>query len=298
MIDPAPSFLAPTILSGMNSPAGRAELVEWRWPPMIDFTRRENEFMVEMSLPPTSADASACFPEIDPDKRCMMGTLFVRWPGTLIAGRGEAGHIRVVRCVLAPETAARILDACPAPDLGFLQAMLAMQSEPLRTVMRLMKRELETPQACSARAVAALIDLVVVELERCIVAEKQARSSGRLAPWQFRRIRDRLDRSGPNPTVPELAALCGISVRHLHRQFHALTGKTVADYIETTRMEQAKVMLERFDRPIKSIAEACGFAHPGSFARAFRRTTGFTPLTFRQSAAGVGASRHTPRHTH
>lgn len=283
---------SPTVLVSVASPAGRAELVEWRWPPMIDFTRREDELMVEMSLPPTSADASACFPELDPARRCMMGTLFVRWPGALIAGRGEAGHIRVIRCVFARHVADAILGQRGTPDLGFLQGMLAMQNEPLRMVMRLIKRELETPHACSARAIAALIDLVGVELERAIADKNAGRGNGRLAPWQFRRIRQRLDQSGQNPTVPELAALCGISVRHLHRQFHALTGKTVADYIETTRIEQAKVMLEHPGPPIKSIAEACGFAHPGSFARAFRRTTGLTPLGFRQTAASPGAPRH------
>ena len=69
----------PTVLQAVTTPAGRAELVEWHWPDMIDFVRREEDLMIEMSLPPMAADGSACLPEIDPDKRCFMGTLFVRW---------------------------------------------------------------------------------------------------------------------------------------------------------------------------------------------------------------------------
>jgi AraC family transcriptional regulator len=47
----------------VKTPLGRAEVVEWHWLTMLDFTIRESELMVEMSVPPTSADASACFPE-------------------------------------------------------------------------------------------------------------------------------------------------------------------------------------------------------------------------------------------
>jgi len=273
----------PTTLAAIETRLGRAEIVEWRWPAMFDFIRRESPLMVELSIPPTSADASACFPELDEQRRCFMGTLFVRWPGVLVSGRSEAGHIRVVRCVFSAEASARLTALRPDPDLAFLQAMLSLASETLRTLLGLIKRELEDPAGASERAVAALMELVAIEAERQIRREAAPSLSGRLAPWQFRRIRERLGQPGPVPTVAELADLCGISPRHLQRQFHALTGRTVADYIETTRIEQAKAMLERGREPIKAVAQACGFSHPNSFTRAFRRTTGQTPLAFRQS---------------
>jgi len=68
---------------------GRFELVEWHWPDMISFKRTEHQLMLEMSLPPMSADASAYFPDIDPERRCFMGALFVRHPGIAIGGRSE-----------------------------------------------------------------------------------------------------------------------------------------------------------------------------------------------------------------
>lgn len=274
----------PRILACVDTPLGRAEIVEWQWPDMLDFTRRESEMMVEMSLPPTSADASACFPEIDEQRRCFMGTLFTRWPGVVVAGRSEGGHIRVVRCVFGAERTAQLMSLRPAPDLAILQGLLAIGSETLRTLLGLIRRELENTTNRREDAVAALIGLVAIELERVIGQHARPSVSGRLAPWQFRRILERLAQPGLLPSIAELAALCGISPRHLQRQFLALTGKTVADYMETTRIENAKAILEQGGLPIKAVAQACGFSHPNSFTRAFRRSTGQTPRAYRQSA--------------
>jgi len=274
----------PTAIVQDHTPLGRAEIVKWRWPAILDFTMREEALMVEMSLPPTSADASACFPELDAVRRCFMGTLFIRWPGVLVSGRSEAGHIRVVRCVFNPERSRALTALRADPDLDFLQAMLAIGNETLRAIMNLLRRELENPDGHSDAAVAALVELVAVEAERVITREASASISGRLAPWQFRRIRERIAQPGPVPCAAELAALCGISLRHLHRQFHALTGRSVSGYIEAARIQQAKEMLQGSAQPIKAVAQACGFSHANSFTRAFRRTTGQTPLAFRQSS--------------
>lgn len=274
----------PTVLQSVRVPGGRAELVEWHWPEMIDFVRREEGLMIEMSLPPMAADGSACLPEIDPDKRCFVGTLFVRWPGVAVSGRSQGGHIRVVRCVIAADKARAITALRPNPGLAFLQSLLAIRSETLRSLMRLLHRELTNPADRSEDAIAALVDLASLELGRLVAREPEDAAPGRLAAWQFRKIRDRLALGEMTPSVGELATLCGISPRHLHRQFQALTGKTVADYIETARIEEAKRLLALRERPIKAVALACGFAHANSFARAFRRSTGISPQSFRQRA--------------
>lgn len=285
--------LDPTILASVAVPGGRAELVEWHWPAMVDFTKAENALIVEMSLPPFASDASACLAEIEPDRRCFMGTLFVRWPGVAISGRSEGGVIQVVRCIIADPTAQEILALQPDPSPSFLRGLLAIRTEALRSLMRLLQRELANPVDRSEAAVAALVELVTIELRRIVAGAAERNTAGRLAAWQFRRIRERLAQSGPAPSVAELAALCGISVRHLHRQFPALTGKSVADYIEAVRIEQAKRLLGRSGQPIKAIAEACGFAHANSFARAFRRSTGLSPLAWRQRGEVLpGATTH------
>ncbi|AXB80320.1 helix-turn-helix domain-containing protein [Novosphingobium sp. P6W] len=264
---------------------GRFELVEWRWPSMIDFVKTESELMVEMSLPPHATDASAEFPEIDSGNHCFMGTLFVRYPGMAVHGRGSGGRIRLLRCVFSANEAGTILQAGENPPLEVLQGLLDIRSDTLRTLMSLTLRELTAPGLGSADALDAFHHLIATEVRRHFARQAHGSHAGRLAAWQFRRIRDRLSRDEQPPSNADLAALCGLSVRHLNRQFQALTGNSLGDYIESHQMERARNMLCGGDLPIKTIAAQLGYSHANSFARAFRRVSGTTPLTYRQRTA-------------
>lgn len=261
---------------------GAIELVEWHWPDLFEFTSTQDALMLEMSLPPYSADASACYPDLGPDQHCFMGTLFVRYPGVTLRGRSEAGHIRVLRFVLDRPVADRVMAAVPEPTLDFLQSLLNIRNDTLRTLMRLAQRELIDQVERSVPALQSIFELVIIELQRLYDQQQDLRSGGRLAPWQYRRIRERLEAETAPPTVAELSELCGISPRHLHRQFFALTGKTVSGYIDARRIERAKELLADRDTSIKIVAQVCGFSHSASFSRAFRRATGLTPQGFRQ----------------
>ena len=280
--------LTPTVLSQLDVAAGRIELVEWLWPDILEFTRTESQLMLEMSIPPLSADASACYPGIAPDRYCFMGTLFARYPGIALTGRSEGGRIRVIRCVFNDETAHKILRHKPDPPLDFLQSLLNIRNDALRTLMRLAHRELIDQVDRSPAAIDALVNVIVVEMERLFERQRDSQSSGRLAGRQYRRIRERLTDGAGQPTVAELARLCGISSRHLHRQFLALTGKTISKYIENFWIEQAKDMLVQQQLSIREIAEMCGFSHANSFSRAFRRVSGLSPQKFRQRAGDRG----------
>ncbi|MCP1470327.1 AraC-like DNA-binding protein [Sphingobium sp. OAS761] len=276
----------PTILECVALPQGRVELVEWLWPDIIDFEKKEYDLMLEMALAPHATDASAEFPEIDPGNRCFVGTLFVRYPGITIHGRGEGGHIRVLRFIFDDALARRILGGVTLPAVTVLQGLLDIRRESLRKIMNLVVREMTAREDRSAEALAALQTLAAIEIRRLLDQQVHASPGGRLAAWQYRRIRERLAQTGPVPSAVELAALCGISVRHLNRQFLALTGSTVGDYVTNFWIERAKEMLAG-DVPVKNIAFVLGFSHPNSFARAFRRATGVPPRRFRQRLSGT-----------
>jgi AraC-like DNA-binding protein len=280
----------PTIIARVSLEHGRIDLVEWHWPDMIDFVLAEGELMLEMSLPPYATDATAEFPDIAPGRHAFVGTLFIRYPGVAVHGRSAGGRIRVLRCVFSAGPAGAILGGAAVPPLGVLQRLLDLRSKPLRAMMGLALRELTGVATPSQDALEAIHSLVAVELRRLFERQPHGTSGGRLAGWQYRRIRARLSQDGAVPTVAELAALCGISTRHLHRQFHALTGSSVADYVENFWVERARTMLAHSDAQIKAIAQATGFSHPNSFARAFRRATGMTPRAFRQTLSGNGVN--------
>lgn len=285
-----PDF-TPKVIESCHVLGGRIELVEWDWPEFVSFVQTEDQLMLEMSLPPLAADASACFPDIDPEKRFFMGFLFVRHPGVAVAGRSEGGQIRVLRWIFDEENKAAIIGN-NEPTPSFLQGLLNIRNEALRSLMRLAHRELMKPLDRSQAAMEALFTLVVIELRRIFHHAAGAETASRLAPWQFRRVRERIESGRSMPGVTELAQLCGISPRHLHRQFLALTGKTVSAYIDAYRIEQAKLLLTRPDVPMKQVAEQAGFSHGNSFARAFRRGTGLSPSQFRQRSAAIVADRN------
>ncbi|HEU5485506.1 MAG TPA: GlxA family transcriptional regulator [Microlunatus sp.] len=89
-------------------------------------------------------------------------------------------------------------------------------------------------------------------------------------------------------TVSALARRMHLSARQFSRVFRSDTGVTAADYIETIRTETACRMLETTQAPIEEIARRCGFGHPETMNRTFRRRLGTTPGNHRQHFGGLG----------
>jgi transcriptional regulator GlxA family with amidase domain len=58
--------------------------------------------------------------------------------------------------------------------------------------------------------------------------------------------------------VPQLAARAGMSERTLHRKFIALLGRPPAQYVESIRIERARLLLEQ-GQTVKQVAEQVGY---------------------------------------
>lgn len=279
-------LVPPSVLAELRSARATVQILEWHWPAVFESTSIEQDLMVEMSLPPLVSMATATFPTIAPGTHCGFGTMFLRYPGIAIRTHTEGGQVRILRCTFSKATKAELIGDRHAPSLGLLQRLINLQSDALRSQMRLLLRELEDPQKALPDAVEALVRLLEIELKRLFEQDFEPKAGGRLAPWQFRRLRERIEAGGERPSVSELAALCGISVRHLHRQFLNLTGVTISDYVEAQIVNRAKTMLCTTQLPIRQIAHDTGFEHANSFSRTFRRRTGMTPQQYRQLRSG------------
>jgi len=81
-----------------------------------------------------------------------------------------------------------------------------------------------------------------------------------------------------------LAALLHVSARTLHRQLKE-EGASLQQLKDEVRLERARTLLYRTDKPLKQVAAAVGFANDKSFIRAFRHWTGLAPQEFRQTMA-------------
>ncbi len=244
--------------------------------------------MLEMSLPPFATDGAACFPDIAPGRYNFMGNMFFRPAGVALRARSAGGRIRVVRCAIDPDRYAEMLSCKPPATEHELRACLHLRSDGLRNLFLRLQNELINPGFASVALIEAYSTALLIETVRSLDGSTVRRSEGRMAAWQYRRVRERVAAEGPPPSVAELAQLCGVSSRHLLRLYRNLAGETVTASIERAQIQRAQKLLSETDMPLKAIATQLGFARSGSFSTAFRRATGITPRLYRQS----GGSRN------
>lgn len=85
-----------------------------------------------------------------------------------------------------------------------------------------------------------------------------------------------------NHRVSQLAARAGMGERTLHRLFHATTGRTPGEWVEQTRLEAARHLLEDSDELLEEIASETGFGLPDTMRRVFLRRLGVSPSAYRE----------------
>ncbi len=84
--------------------------------------------------------------------------------------------------------------------------------------------------------------------------------------------------------VSALADRAGLSERTFHRRFVAATGDTPARFIESARLDAARMLLSR-GASLKTVATRVGLAPAARFTEAFERRFGITPRLFRETHA-------------
>lgn len=84
--------------------------------------------------------------------------------------------------------------------------------------------------------------------------------------------------------VSSLAGRAGMSERTFHRKFVAATGETPARFVETARLDAARMLLSR-GASLKSVAAQVGLFPPARLAEAFERRFGVAPRLFRDMHA-------------
>src|SRR6185436_18144716 len=106
---------------------------------------------------------------------------------------------------------------------------------------------------------------------------------GGLSSRHERRAKELLRQNlGGNITLDQLAAECGLSIRHFARAFRESTGVPPHRWLLLQRVEQAKELLRRSAQPLVDIALACGFADQSHFTRVFTAVMGASPGNWRR----------------
>ncbi|RQT01402.1 AraC family transcriptional regulator [Burkholderia contaminans] len=77
--------------------------------------------------------------------------------------------------------------------------------------------------------------------------------------------------------VPQLADAAGMSVPSFHSHFKAITQVSPMQYLKSTRLHQARLLMVREDLTAEAAGYAVGYASPSQFSREFKRLFGLTP---------------------
>ncbi|UVI28289.1 helix-turn-helix domain-containing protein [Paenibacillus spongiae] len=83
-------------------------------------------------------------------------------------------------------------------------------------------------------------------------------------------------------SVQNMADRFSISASYLKRQFKEQTGKTITDFLNHYRMEQAKHLLRTTDMKLKDIVQRIGYFDVPSFIRKFKQAFQVTPGEYRK----------------
>ncbi|MCW8943628.1 MAG: helix-turn-helix domain-containing protein [Sedimenticola sp.] len=88
--------------------------------------------------------------------------------------------------------------------------------------------------------------------------------------------------------IDELGARYGFNSRTFKRRFKLATGDTPLAYIQSLRVEMAKKLLESSRQSIEQITQEIGYIDSSSFMKLFKKKTGLSPQTYRQTFSHVG----------
>ena len=110
------------------------------------------------------------------------------------------------------------------------------------------------------------------------------KACGGLAPWQESRAKKAMDANlDKEITIARLAHDCGLSASQFARAFRQSTGCTPHRWLLQRRVEWAQHLLLTSDKTLAEIASSCGFFDPSHLTRAFGRTVGTSPGSWRRA---------------
>jgi AraC-like DNA-binding protein len=112
-------------------------------------------------------------------------------------------------------------------------------------------------------------------------AQGHAMRSALAMQGQFGKIGKALRRIHANYAQPldlsQLAKEAGMSVPTFHSHFKTMTRTSPMQYVKSTRLHQARLLMVRQDMTAEAASHAVGYASPSQFSREFTRLFGLTP---------------------
>jgi AraC-like DNA-binding protein len=190
--------------------------------------------------------------------------------------------------------ARRVIDATLAFDFDALSEALAMRFDPTRvsvplarfsddriwTLVKLLSEAVNNPDPSSQLYGDGLVAAIASQTFAAPLAVPDR--TGKLAPWQLRRVIDYMEDNFPNRIELEtLAAQLNLSQAHFSRAFKASTGLAPYQWQLDARIKRAQHLLCATSASLEEVAQATGFADTVHFGHTFRKIAGMAPGAWR-----------------
>jgi AraC-like DNA-binding protein len=201
--------------------------------------------------------------------------------GLLCGGFALEGNGHPILRALPPVIVVRGADGRPVP---WLEALLALLST-----------EAAAPAPGAEEILTRLADAMLTQVLRGALAELQSAEGDGLLALRDPQVAAAIELIHRRPqhawTVGELATQVALSRSAFSARFSGMVGESPKRYVTQTRLAQAAALLRSNDTPIAEVAQKIGYSSEFSFAKAFKRTFGVSPGSYRDQPSGVPGLR-------
>lgn len=176
------------------------------------------------------------------------------------------------------------------PILAMLPAVLHIRADnsgtSLDDTVRLLCRELASPQLATGVVLNRLVDIVLIQLIRAwLASEPDAIQGTWLGVLHDPVVSAAMTKLHSDPgrqwTADALAAELDISRTTLARRFRDVAGEAPGAYLTRWRMDLAAIRLRDSNDTLDTISRSVGYTSVYAFSRAFRRSRGQAPGRYR-----------------
>lgn len=193
-----------------------------------------------------------------------------------VSNRNKASH--------ASEENATGADAIPSKIIRF-------SSKQCLQVSQILWEELQSENSEDHFLQALHLVLTNVVIRNAVMAYDTGGVQPGLSPYACRQIEAYLQENFRGPvSVPDMAAMLGISAGHFATCFRESFGQTPHRYLLKLRLDEAERCLRETDMPISEIAARLNFSSQSHLTTALRKYRRLTPGKIRQ--AGASKSRY------
>lgn len=174
------------------------------------------------------------------------------------------------------------------PKLIQVKTRSANDGDWLRATIRQMVEEVDRPRAGGVSMLPKLTEIIFIEILRHQIMMTEPRAVGWLAALADPALSRCLSLIHDDPTrdwsLNELSAASGMSRSVLAERFRTILGTPPIRYVRDWRLYLASVALATTGQAIATIAYEAGYATEAAFNRAFSRSLGTPPATWRAMA--------------